>query len=116
MLYGVNNDAGGAPVGWSGRPHVAEFIGPSSTGNVHAPTLSADRFEIRVTSTGDLSVDGIEAKSLDVRISSTGDVRIGEGVVDEQEIHISSTGDYDRESVRSAKVTVGLSSMGSARL
>jgi hypothetical protein len=93
-----------------------EFIGLSSTGNVHAPTLSADRFEIRVTSTGDLSVDGIEAKSLDVRISSTGDVRIGEGVVDEQEIHISSTGDYDGESVRSAKVTVGLSSTGSARL
>ncbi len=92
-----------------------EFIGLSSTGDVHAPTLSADRFEIRVTSTGDLSVDGIEAKSLDVRISSTGDVRIGEGVVAEQEIHISRTGDYDGESVRSAKVTVGLSSTGGAR-
>ena len=31
-------------------------------------------------------------------------------------IHISSTGDYDGESVRSAKVTVGLSSTGGARL
>ena len=93
-----------------------EFIGLSSTGNAHAPTLAADRFEIRVSSTGDLSVDGIEANALDVRISSTGDVRIGKGVVDSQNLRISSTGDYDGESVRSAQVTVRLSSTGSARL
>ncbi len=93
-----------------------EFMGLSSTGNAHAPTLAADRFEIRVSSTGDLSVDGIEANALDVRISSTGDVRIGEGVVDSQNLRISSTGDYDGESVRSARATVRLSSTGSARL
>ena len=93
-----------------------EFIGLSSTGNVHAPTLSADRFEIRVTSTGDLSVDGIDANALDVEISSTGSVRIDGGVVDGQDISISSTGDYDGESVRSTRATVRLSSTGSARL
>ena len=93
-----------------------EFIGLSSIGYVHAPILSADRFEIRVTSTGDLSVDGIDPKSLDVLISSTGDVSIGEGVVDNLDLRISSTGDYDGESVRSAHVTAKLSSVGSARL
>jgi len=93
-----------------------EFIGLSSTGNVHAPTLSADRFEIRMTSTGDLSVDGIDTNGLDVRISSTGSVRIGGGVVDSQDIRISSTGDYDGQSLRSARATVRLSSTGSARL
>jgi hypothetical protein len=49
-----------------------EFIGLSSSGNAHAPALSADRFEIRISSSGDLSVDGIEANSLNVHISSSG--------------------------------------------
>ncbi len=104
------------PVRYTLTVREIEFIGLSSTGNAHAPTLAADRFEIRVSSTGDLSVDGIEANALDVRISSTGDVRIGEGVVDSQNLRISSTGDYDGESVRSAQATVRLSSTGSARL
>ena len=104
------------PVRYTLTVREIEFIGLSSTGNAHAPTLAADRFEIRVSSTGDLSMDGIEANALDVRISSTGDVRIGEGVVDSQNLRISSTGDYDGKSVRSARATVKLSSTGSARL
>ena len=93
-----------------------EFIGLSSSGNAHAPALSADRFEIRISSSGDLSVDRIEANSLDVHISSSGDVKMGEGVVDKQEIRISSSGDYHGESLRSDQVTVMLSSSGNARL
>ncbi len=93
-----------------------EFLGLSSSGNAHAPALSADRFEIRVTSTGYLSVDGIEADALDVHISSTGNVRIDDGVVDNQDVRISSTGNYDGESLRSARATVRLSSTGNARL
>ncbi len=93
-----------------------EFIGLSSTGDAHTATLSADRFEIRVTSTGDLSMDGIDANALEVHVSSTGDVRIGEGVAENQNIRISSTGDYDGASVRSAQTTVRLSSTGDARV
>ena len=93
-----------------------EFIGLSSSGNAHAPALSADRFEVRIKSSGDLSVDRIEANSLGVHITSSGDVKIGEGVVDEQEIQIHSSGDYDGESVRSSQATVRLSSRGNARL
>ena len=93
-----------------------EFIGLSSSGNAHAPALSADRFEIRISSSGDLSMDGIEANALNVRINSSGNVTIGEGVVDEQEIRINSSGDYDGESLRSGRVTVRLNSSGNARL
>ncbi len=93
-----------------------EFLGLSSSGNAHAPALSADRFEIRISSSGDASVDGIDAGSLNVHISSSGNVEIGEGVVDVQEIRISSSGDYRGESVRSGQVTVRLSSSGNARL
>jgi len=93
-----------------------EFLGLSSSGNAHAPALSADRFEIRISSSGDVSVDGIDADSLDVSISSSGNVEIGEGVVDMQEIHISSSGNYRGESVRSGRATVVLSSSGDARL
>jgi hypothetical protein len=113
-----------------------EFLGLSSSGNAHAPALSADRFEIRISSSGNVSVDGIDAGSLDVRISSSGDVsvdgidagslnvsisssgtvEIGEGVVDTQEIRISSSGNYRGESVRSGRATVTVSSSGDARL
>ena len=93
-----------------------EFLGLSSSGNAHAPALSADRFEIRISSSGNVSVDGIEANSLNVRISSSGNVKIGEGVVDMQEIRISSSGDYHGESMRSGQVTVRLSSSGNAKL
>ena len=91
-----------------------EFIGLSSSGDAHAPVLSAGRFEIRISSSGDLSVDGIEAHSLHVYISSSGDVEIDEGFVDEQEIRISSSGDYDGESLHSGRATVRLSSSGKA--
>jgi hypothetical protein len=93
-----------------------EFIGLSSSGNAHAPALSADRFEIRISSSGNVSVDSIDAGSLDVSISSSGDVEIGEGAVDTQEIRISSSGNYRGESVRSGRATVRLSSSGDARL
>jgi len=93
-----------------------ESIGLSSSGNAHAPALSADHFEIRISSSGDVSVDGIEANSLDVHISSSGNVEIGEGVVDKQEIRISSSGDYGGASVRSDEVTVRLNSGGNARV
>ena len=113
-----------------------DFIGLSSSGNAHAPALSADRFEISISSSGDLSLDGvdanalrvqisssgdvsvngIDARALDVHITSSGDVDIGEGVADTQVIRISSSGDYNGESVRSDHVTARLTSSGSARL
>ncbi len=93
-----------------------DFIGLSSSGNAHAPALSADHFEISISSSGDVSINGIDARALDIHISSSGDVDIGEGVADTQDIRISSSGDYRGESVRSGHVTVRLSSGGSARL
>lgn len=93
-----------------------EFLGLSSSGNAHAPALSADRFEIRISSSGDVSLDGIDAGSLIVGISSSGDVEIGEGEVEMQEISVSSSGNYRGESVRSGQATVRLSSSGDARL
>ena len=93
-----------------------DFIGLSSSGNAHAPALSADHFEISISSSGDLSLDGIDANALRVQISSSGDVDIGDAVADTQDIRISSSGDYRGESVRSGHVTVRLSSGGSARL
>ena len=89
-----------------------EFIGLSSAGDAHAQHLSADRLEIRVTSAGDLTVDDLRANALEVVVSSAGDVRIDDGVVDRQDLRISSAGDYHAESVRSAHVTVRLSSVG----
>lgn len=105
-----------------------------STGNVHAPDLSADRFtidisstgnltmgeleagdvDINVSSTGDVMLRSLEAANLDVRISSTGHVSIGEGRVRGQEIRISSTGNFEAMDLYSDVAEVRLSSTGSA--
>ena len=55
----------------------------SSSGNAHAPMLSADRFDIDLSSSGELSMEGIDAGALEVGISSSGNVTIHDGTVDE---------------------------------
>ena len=60
-----------------------ESIRLSSSGNAHAPALSADHFEIDISSSGDLSMERIEADALEVSISSSGNVTVGDGVVED---------------------------------
>ena len=105
-----------APVRYTLTVGFLEHIALSSSGNAHAPALSADRFEVDITSSGDLSMERIDADVLDIGISSSGNVTIHDGAVEEQDIRISSSGDYDGESVRSGHATARLSSSGSARL
>lgn len=88
----------------------------SSSGDIEAPALDAERFEIAVSSSGDIHIEEMEANRLEVDISSSGDVTIDAGAVDDQDIRISSSGKYDASGVDSLQVRARLSSSGDAEV
>ncbi|MDX1501212.1 MAG: head GIN domain-containing protein [Thermoanaerobaculia bacterium] len=91
-----------------------EALRASSAGDIRAPALSADRFEIVASSAGDVEIARLEARTLDVEVSSAGDVSIGGGRVDEQAVRLSSAGDYDAPRLVSRTADVRVSSAGDA--
>lgn len=111
-----------------------ESITISSSGDIEAPDLKADRFAIKisssgclemgdlearqvrisVSSSGDISMGELHARSIDVGISSSGNIRIEGGEVDTQEISISSSGDYRARDLASREAEVRISSSGNA--
>jgi hypothetical protein len=108
----------------------------SSSGDILAPDLEAERFSITIDSSGDLEMGDLEADTLNVRISSSGDVRMGTlnassldvdinssgsldiagGEVKTQDITISSSGRYTAQDMASDEAEVRLSSSGSATI
>jgi hypothetical protein len=108
----------------------------SSSGDIQAPDLEAERFSINISSSGDLEMGDLEADSLTVRISSSGDVTMGlldantlevdisssgnldirGGQVKTQDITISSSGNYTAQDLASDEAVVRLSSSGSATI
>jgi hypothetical protein len=108
----------------------------SSSGDIQAPDLEAERFSINISSSGDLEMGDLEADSLTVRISSSGDVTMGvldantlevdisssgnltiaSGQVKTQNITISSSGNYTAQDLESDEAVVRFSSSGSATI
>jgi hypothetical protein len=108
----------------------------SSSGDIQAPDLEAERFSITISSSGDLEMADLEADSLTVKISSSGDVTMGVldantlevdisssgnltiagGQVKTQNITINSSGDYAAQDLASDEAEVRLSSSGSATI
>jgi hypothetical protein len=108
----------------------------SSSGDVKAPNLEADRFSVTISSSGDLEMGDLEADTLKVRISSSGDMKmaalhadrievdvsssgnlgISRGEVEEQDITISSSGEYRARDLESVEAEVRLTSSGSATI
>jgi hypothetical protein len=108
----------------------------SSSGDIQAPDLQADRFSITISSSGDLSMGdldctslsvessssgiltmgGLTAETIDVRISSSGNVEIDGGQVQQQDITITSSGEYRAEDLASVEAKVSLTSSGAARI
>jgi hypothetical protein len=66
----------------------------SSSGDIEAPNLEAERFSITIASSGDLTMGALNADTLEVRISSTGNLDIAGGEVTTQKVTISSSGKY----------------------
>jgi hypothetical protein len=106
----------------------------SSSGDVEAPDLEADRFSVTITSSGDLTLGDLvcdvldvditssgdmtlgvlEAERVEVKLSSSGGLNIGGGEVDRQVIDINSSGNYAAQNLASAEADVTISSSGDA--
>ncbi len=108
----------------------------SSSGDIFAPAIDAEDFDIRLSSSGDLVVKSIDAGEISIRLSSSGDADIGRidareidvgitssgditidgGSTGSQDIQISSSGDYNAADVASKNARVRLSSSGDAHI
>ena len=113
-----------------------EAIAISSSGNIQAPDLEADRFSVTISSSGNLDMGDIttdrltvgisssgnvmigilNAEALEVNITSSGNLDIAGGQVAEQNVSISSSGNYRAEDLESTEADVRLSSSGSATI
>lgn len=91
-----------------------ETLETTSSGNIAAPAMQADRFTAAINSSGDLHLAGITADRLEVEISSSGDLTIDAGQVVHQEVTLSSSGNYEADDVRCQVANVRLSSSGQA--
>ncbi len=111
-----------------------ESIVISSSGDIIAPDIKAEKFFIFITSSGDLEMGDLETKDLGVDIRSSGDIEMGNliaenidvsisysgdliikgGEVKSQQIDISSSGDYEAKKLKSEDAKVMLSSSGDA--
>jgi len=88
----------------------------SSSGDLEMGDLDVDVLKVRLSSSGDVSIKELTAKMLDVVISSSGDLHISGGEVEEQEIIISSSGKYKAKNLESARANVRISSSGDATI
>jgi hypothetical protein len=79
-----------------------DTIAISSSGDIEAPYVECETFDVRSSSSGDLDMQGINAVSVNIRMSSSGDVDLEEVEARELEVDISSSGDLsiDRGAVR----------------
>ena len=67
----------------------------SSSGDIVAPDVEAERFSVAISSSGDLDVGDLEADTVTVDISSSGDVSMGDLEADRLEVRISSAGNLN---------------------
>jgi len=108
----------------------------SSSGDIEAPDLEAERFSVTISSSGNLEMGDLDADTVEVRITSSGDVEMGDlsaeriaidisssgnldvagGEVVEQDMVISSSGNYRARGLESAEAEVRLTSSGSATI
>lgn len=88
-----------------------DTIAISSSGDIKAPDLRAERFSVAISSSGNLDMGDLRAGTLTVEISSSGDVTMGVLNADTLEVNISSTGDLDIAGgeVKGQKVTISSS-------
>ena len=108
----------------------------SSSGDVEAPDLQAERFSatihssgnlemgdlqagtltVNITSSGNVTMGTLNADTLVVDISSSGNLKIAGGEVGQQTVTISSSGEYTARDLQSTEADVRLSSSGSATI
>ena len=88
----------------------------SSSGDIEAPDLKADRFEINIGSSGNFDMGNLEATSLDVRIGSSGDVTFESVTAKDVDISIGSSGDVRLRDLEAELLMVDIGSSGNVSI
>ncbi|MBE0643434.1 MAG: DUF2807 domain-containing protein [Bacteroidetes bacterium] len=88
----------------------------SSSGDIRIKGIKAARIELSASSSGDFLVGGVKADAVEVSLSSSGDCRIRDGKAKRLEASLSSSGDFDASDVEVGEATVRCSSSGDARV
>lgn len=88
----------------------------SSSGNLDMGDITTDRFTVGISSSGDVMMGVLNAEELEVDITSSGNLDITGGQIETQNITISSSGNYRAQDLESAEAEVRLSSNGSATI
>jgi Putative auto-transporter adhesin, head GIN domain len=91
-----------------------ESVTVSGSGQVEAPALEADQFDLTISGSGDAKIDGIDTQELIVRISGSGKVEIAGGKADKQDLSISGSGKYTARELESVDAQVRISGSGAA--
>lgn len=88
----------------------------TSSGDIQALDLEAERFSITINSSGNLEMGMLNADTLEVDIGSSGNLDIAGGEVKTQNVTISSSGNYTAQDLASDKAEVRINSSGSATI
>jgi hypothetical protein len=88
----------------------------ASSGNLEMGDLEADTVAVHISSSGDVTMGVLNANTLEVDISSTGNLDIAGGEVTAQNITINSSGKYTAQALASYEAEVRLNSTGSATI
>ncbi len=89
-----------------------DYVRISSSGDVHAPDVKSDNFEVSISSSGDLEMGNLECSRLEIGISSSGDASIGDVNAERIDLNVSSSGDIELRDVAAPAVEARVSSSG----
>jgi hypothetical protein len=87
-----------------------------SSGNLDMGDLVADTLAVKLSSSGNMRIEMLKADTLKVEINSSGNLDIAGGEIERQDITINSSGDYAARDLESAEAEVHLRSNGSATI
>jgi hypothetical protein len=91
-------------------------IATSSSGNLDMGDLAADMLTVEISSSGNVTMGVLDADTLEVDLSSSGNLDIPGGQVDSQNVKISSSGNYTAQNLESSEAEVLLNSNGNATI
>lgn len=93
-----------------------ESLVVTGSGDVIAPEIEGDAFNIEISGSGDVDIAKLDVDSLTVGMSGSGEVNIADGETDLQTVSMSGSGDYNALNFESNTSSVSITGSGSAQV
>jgi hypothetical protein len=111
--YSLRSDK---PVRYFVTLNALDYVRVSSSGDIHAPDITAGDMAVDISSSGDFDMGDLECSKLDIRVSSSGDASIDDIKADRIHLNISSSGNIEAKNVTSPAFEARVSSSGDVRI